>query len=122
MLSSELETIIEKILLEKIKNKETITYSELAKEINKRTGKKAVSEKGKSLGLILSKYLNKFCEKYVKERNFMIGAVVVRKDTKLPSSGFFKLAEKLYNLKLDTEETKTDFWKSEINKIFKEEI
>ncbi len=114
--------IMEEIVLEKISKKETISYSELAKEINKKLKKKAIPEEGRSLGTVLSKYLHKLCYKSFCEKKIMIGAIVVRKDTGIPSNGLFKFAEKLYNLEFETEEEKKNFWSLEIKKVFKEEI
>ena len=111
---------VEEILLEKISKKETITYSELAVQINKKLKRKAVPEKGKVLGTVLSKYLHSLCQEYFQKERIMIGAIIVRKDSGIPSSGFFEFAEKLYKLKLNTKKQKNEFWESEIKKIFKE--
>ena len=111
---------VEEILLEKISKEETIAYSELAVQINKKLKRKAVPEKGKGLGTVLSKYLHNLCQKYFQKEGVMIGAIVVKKDSGIPSSGFFKFAEKLYNLKLSTNKQKNEFWELEIKKIFKE--
>ncbi len=118
-MDKEIVKTVEQILLDKIRNKQTIYYSELASEIDKKIGKKVVPE-GRFMGVFLSKYLQFLCRKYFEEKNLMIGAIVVNKKYNLPSEGFFKFAETLYNKEFENENQKINFWKSEINKIFKE--
>ncbi|WP_457642481.1 hypothetical protein [Persephonella sp.] len=112
--------IIEKILIKLAKEEKTICYSDLAKEINKKSNKFSVPEKGQHMGTTLGKILNQICIRYRSKEKPMLGALVVRKDKKIPSKGFFKLAEKLYSIKFETDEEKKIFWQNEIEKIFKE--
>ena len=119
ILDEKIEKTIEKILLNRISERKTIYYSELAREVNKILEKNVIPEKGKILGLTLSKFLHKLCEKSFKKEKKMIGAVVVNKQTNIPSDGFFKFAEKLYNRSFKTDKEKRIFWESEIKKLFK---
>ena len=109
---------IEKILIDCAKKKKTITYSELAKQINQNSDKKIPS--GKIMGIVLSKYLHKLCESYVKNGKAMIGCLVVSKKSGIPSEGFFKFAQKLYNIEFKNDEEKLKFWQNELKRIFKE--
>ncbi|WP_293443261.1 hypothetical protein [Persephonella sp.] len=110
---------IEKLLIRLAKEKKTITYSQLASYINKKSLEK-LPEKGKALGTVLSKHLHVICEKYVKNGKPMIGSLVVSKKTGMPSEGFFKFAEKLYSIDLKNDDHKRIFWQNELKKVFEE--
>ncbi|SNZ09882.1 hypothetical protein SAMN06265182_1645 [Persephonella hydrogeniphila] len=113
-----LSEIIEKILIEKAKKKETISYRELAEEINRLSEKKIPT--GRFLGVTLSRHLHKICEKYYREGKGMLGSIVVNKKSGIPSDGFFRFAQELYSIDLKTDEEKRKFWQNEIKKVFRE--
>ncbi len=110
---------IEKLLIRLAKEKKTITYSQLASYINKKSAKK-LPERGSALGTVLSKHLHTLCEKYVKNGKPMIGSLVVSKKTGMPSEGFFKFAGKLYKIDLKNDDQKKIFWQNELKRVFKE--
>ncbi len=112
--------IIENVLIKKKKNRETITYSELAEYVNKELKKEIFSIKGKSFGKEISIYLHELCETSYKRNGYMIGAIVVRKDRGYPSDGFFKFAEKLFEIKLRNQKDKINFWKNQLKMTFEE--
>jgi len=130
---------IENILLKKKKNRETITYSELAEYVTSSPHLNAglcfarlhsnlpasswdeiFSIKGKSFSKEISIYLHKLCETSYKQNGYMIGSIVVRKDKGYPSDGFFKFAEKLFEIKLRNQKDKINFWENQLKKIFGE--
>lgn len=113
-----LTDIIERLLLEKVKQEKLVTYKELVKEINKISEKKI--PEGRFMGIVLSKHLKKICEKYHKKGKGMLGSVVISKKRGFPSDGYFVTAQKLYNMQLKTDEEKKKFWQNEIKKVFRE--
>ncbi|WP_457639140.1 hypothetical protein [Persephonella sp.] len=86
----------------------TIHYADLIRQTSEKKGIYA-----------LIHTLHKICSKTVKKEGFMLGAVVVSKKTGMPSEGFFKYAQKLYKIELNTEEEKLKFWKNELEKIYR---
>ncbi|WP_457635187.1 hypothetical protein [Persephonella sp.] len=110
---------IEKALIKLAKEKKTITYSQLALCINKKSAEK-LPEKGNALGSVLSKYLHTLCENYVRNGKPMIGSLVVSKKTGMPSEGFFRFAQKLYKIDLKNGDQKKNFWQNELKRVFKE--
>jgi len=116
--------LIEKIVLEVLKecvsDKKTIYYSDLAKSVNQKAGKKIIPEKGTALGTVLSKYLHSLCKQSVNQGKPMIGSVVVSKKNNMPSEGYFKYAEHLYGIQLKSEREKEIFWENELKKLFGE--
>ncbi len=113
-----LDEIIEKILIDKVRKGETISYRKLAEEVNKTAGQNIFT--GRFFGVQLSKHLHIVCEKYHKKGKGMLGSIVINKKTGMPSEGFFKFAQKLYNIELRTDEEKKKFWQNEIKKVFTE--
>ncbi|WP_456464538.1 hypothetical protein [Persephonella sp.] len=110
---------IEKALIKLAKKRKTITYSQLALCINKKSAEK-LPERGNALGSVLSKYLHILCENYVRNGKPMIGSLVVSKKTGMPSEGFFRFAQKLYKIDLKNDDQKKIFWQNELKRVFKE--
>jgi len=111
------QTLIEKLLIKKAKEKKTITYSQLAQEVSRLSGDK-FPKKGKVMSLLLTRYLHGICSSCVSKNLPMLGSIVVSKKTGKPSDGFFKFASKLYGIKLITDEQREKFWQNEIRKVF----
>ncbi|MDQ7055778.1 MAG: hypothetical protein Q9M89_04555 [Persephonella sp.] len=111
------QKLIEEVLIEKAKEKRTITYSQLAQEVSKLLEGK-FPQKGKMMSLFLTEYLHNICSSCVTKKLPMLGSLVVSKKTGRPSDGFFRFASKLYGIELTTDEQKEKFWQNEIKKIF----
>jgi len=118
--SYKIEKIAENILLSRAKNKKTIFYSQLAKEINTAAGEKLIPEKGIAMASALTDILHRICSRYAKNGRAMPGAVVISKKTGIPSDGFFRFASQLYNIKIESHEEREKFWEDQIEKLFRE--
>lgn len=110
---------IENILIQKAKDRETITYTQLVETINK-NNKLELPLNRETFSRKLPIYLHEICKKSYREKGYMLGAIVVRKDLGYPSEGFFKFAQELTGLKLKNKEDKIKFWQSQVNKIFED--
>ncbi len=116
-MDKEILEFIKEFLQQKAKRRETVAYSEIIKAINKHFKEKKFSLTRASY-MKLSVYLHELCKISFKERGYMIGALVVRKDKNIPSNGFFKFAKELGIFK--EKENKIDFWKKQLEKIFED--
>ncbi len=86
------------------------------------------SEAGSIVGLnmnrppdrvILASLLNEICEYEVDLNRPMLAAIVVRKNSKWPSQGFYKLARQLGKLHSEEPPHEQDFLKSEQEQVYK---
>lgn len=119
MFREEILKEIEDILMQKAKNRETITYTQLVETINK-NNKVELPLNRETLSRKLPIYLHEICKKSYREKGYMLGAIVIRKDLGYPSEGFFKFAQEFTGLKLKNKEDKIKFWQSQVNKIFED--
>ncbi|WP_456384267.1 hypothetical protein [Persephonella sp.] len=120
MKNYQIEKIAEDILLDRVKRRKTIFYSQLAREINAAAGKKVIPERGMAMASALTEILHSICSGHVKKGRAMPGALVVSKKTGIPSDGFFRFASQLYNIKLESSEERKKFWKDQLEKLFTE--
>jgi len=97
-------------LIEVAKNHGTITYGEVGEIMG-------IKQPGNHLSRETGQICGEISEEEHRKGNPLLSAAVVRSDTGLPGDGFFYLANEL-NLYRSSEETKRDFWKRELQRVY----
>jgi len=84
-------------------------------EINRRAGRKVIPEKGRGMGVVISKLLHPVCDKYYWKFGVLPGSIVVLTRTGMPAPGYFKYLESRSIFKGDNRRA---FWERQVAVFF----